>query len=94
MFRFAPISVVETPRFLAATRKPQDGGVRKLRWAFGGRGIRGGARVVYFYRGVGMPLFALAAFAKNERSDLSQQDRNDFRQLTAQQVAAYKRKIP
>ena len=55
------------------------GGVRKLRWGLEGRGKRGGARVIYFHHGAGMPLFALTAFAKNERADLSQQDRNDFR---------------
>lgn len=69
------------------------GGVRKLRWGLGGRGKRGGARVIYFYHNAGMPLFALTAFAKNERDDLSQQDRNDFRQLTTMLVKTFKRKI-
>lgn len=102
----APVSVVETPEFLAATKRMMDdeergllvdylaynptagelipgtGGVRKLRWALEGRGKRGGARVVYFYHGEAMPLFALTAYAKNERADLSQADRNDFRRLT------------
>ena len=50
-----PSKVVETPAFLAATRKLMDK-------------------------------------AKNDRADLSQQDRNDFRRLTACLVEAYKRK--
>ena len=33
-----------------------------------------------------------SAFAKNERSDLSQQDRNDFRRLTKLLVEAFKKK--
>src|SRR5207245_1188588 len=70
------------------------GGVRKLRWGLEGRGKRGGARVIYFHHDAGMPLFALTAFAKNERADLSQQDRNDFRQLTMLLVEAFKRKKP
>ena len=102
----APITVIETPEFLAATRwllsdeeravlvdylahNPTagiliagTGGVRKLRWALKGRGKRGGARVIYFYHGADMPLFALTAYAKNERADLSQKDRNDFRRMT------------
>lgn len=118
MARTVPISVVETPEFLSATRKlmsdeerallvdylaynptsgdpiPGTGGVRKLRWGLEGRGKRGGARVVYFHHDAGMPLFALTAFAKNERTDLSQQDRNDFRQLTTLLVAAFKRRKP
>lgn len=71
---------------------PGTGGVRKLRSGLKGRGKRGGARVVYFHHNAGMPLFALTAYAKNERADLSQQDRNDFRQLTALLVEAFRRR--
>ena len=116
MAETVPVSVVETPEFLAATRKlmsedervllvdylaynptagdliPGTGGVRKLRWALEGRGKSGGARVIYFHHDAGMPLFALTAYAKNERADLSQQDRNDFPQLTALLVEASKRR--
>ena len=118
MTRTIPISVVETPEFLSATRKlmndeerallvdylaynptagdliPGTGGVRKLRWGLEGRGKRGGARLIYFHHDASMPLFALAAFAKNDRADLSQQDRNDFRQLTTLLVEAFKRRKP
>lgn len=113
-----PISVVETPEFLSATRKlmteeerallvdylahnpaagdliPGTGGVRKLRWALEGRGKRGGAWVIYFHHNAGMPLFALTAFAKSEQVDLSQQDRNDLRRLTALLVKAFNRRKP
>ena len=41
-----------------------------------------------------MPLFALTAYAKNERADLSQQDRNDFRRLTTMLVDAFERRKP
>ena len=73
---------------------PGTGGVRKLRWGLKGRGKRGGARVIYFHHDAGMPLIALTAFAKNERADLSQQDRNDFRRLTTLLVEAFKRRKP
>jgi len=111
-----PITVVETPEFLSATRKimndeerrllvdylafhpasgdliPGTGGVRKLRWGLEGRGKRGGARIIYFLHGIEIPLFALSAYAKNERADISQQDRNDFKKLTAQLVETYRRR--
>jgi hypothetical protein len=58
------------------------GGVRKLRWALEGRGKRGGARVIYFFHNETVPLFALTMYGKNEQDDLSQADRNAFRQLT------------
>jgi RelE toxin of RelE / RelB toxin-antitoxin system len=73
---------------------PGTGGVRKLRWALEGRGKRGGARVVYFHHDAGMPLFALTIYSKNERADLTQQDRNDFRQMTGLLVEAFKRRKP
>jgi hypothetical protein len=65
--------------------------VRKLRWQLEGRGKRGGARVIYFYHSAAIPLFALTAYAKNERADLSQKDRNDFRRLTKLLAEAYGR---
>ena len=67
------------------------GGVRKLRWGLEGRGKRGGARVIYFYLTADIPLFALTIFAKNERADLTQQDRNDLRRLTKHLVETYRR---
>jgi hypothetical protein len=73
---------------------PGTGGVRKLRWGLEGRGKRGGARVIYFHYNSNLPLFALTAYAKNERADLTQQDRNDFRRLTALLVESYARRKP
>lgn len=51
---------------------PGTGGVRKLRWALEGRGKRGGARVIYYFHSERIPLFALDVYAKNDRSDLSE----------------------
>lgn len=74
---------------LAGSLVPGTGGVRKLRWALEGRGKRGGARVIYYYHSEAVPLFALTAYAKNERTNLSQADRNEFRRLTALLVESY-----
>jgi hypothetical protein len=73
---------------------PGTGGVRKLRWGLAGRGKRGGARVIYFYQKADFPLFALTIFAKNERADLTQHDRNDLRGLTMLLVDTYRRTRP
>jgi len=54
---------------------PSSGGVRKVRVGFGGRGKRGGARVLYVYGGDDLPIFLLAVFAKNEKDDLTPADR-------------------
>ena len=68
------------------------GGVRKLRWSLEGRGKRGGARVIYFFHDFEMPLYLLDAFAKNEKADLSQAERNRLHFVTKQIVEAHKRR--
>ena len=45
---------------------PGSGGIRKVRFGFGGRGKSGGARVIYLFGGDDVPVFLLAAFAKND----------------------------
>jgi mRNA-degrading endonuclease RelE of RelBE toxin-antitoxin system len=56
---------------LAGDLIPGTGGVRKLRFAASGRGKRGGARVVYYYLDEHLPLYALLAYPKNAKVDLS-----------------------
>lgn len=59
------------------------GGVRKLRWARGGRGKSGGVRVIYYYHSEAMPLYLLTVFAKNEKANLRKAERNDLAKLVA-----------
>jgi hypothetical protein len=65
------------------------GGVRKVRFAVGGRGKSGGVRVVYYYRNDGMPLFLLTVFGKNEKANLSKEERNTLAKLVDMLVAQY-----
>ena len=72
--------------YLAAFPKEGDlirgtGGIRKLRWRQGGRGKSGGVRVIYYFHSDRMPLCLLTVFAKNERADLSQAERNELSKL-------------
>ena len=84
--RRAPIDhLAEHP--LAGDEISGTGGVRKLRFAASGRGKRGGARVVYFYGGDTMPVYALLAYAKSAKTDLSPSERR----AVAGIVAAIKR---
>jgi len=53
---------------------PGTGGVRKIRWGLEGRGKRGGARVIFFFHDMEMPLYILEAFAKNDRANLTQSE--------------------
>jgi hypothetical protein len=56
-------------------------GIRKLRWATGGRGKSGGVRLVYYYCDAEIPLFMITVFAKNERANLSKAERNELAKL-------------
>ncbi|MCY4459921.1 MAG: type II toxin-antitoxin system RelE/ParE family toxin [Albidovulum sp.] len=62
---------------------PGTGGVRKLRFVALGRGKRGGARVIYFYGGEHMPVYALLAYAKSAKTDLSPLERRAVRAVVA-----------
>jgi len=66
------------------------GGVRKVRWAREFEGKSGGYRVIYFYHSLNVPLFMLNVFAKNERANLSQAERNQLRKLTSMLVENYR----
>lgn len=69
--------------FIAA--RPDEGkvipgthGLRKIRWAAKGQGKSGGARVVYYFRDLNMPLYIVAIFAKGEKSDLTKAQYRDL----------------
>lgn len=50
---------------------PGAGGVRKVRFGAKGKGKRGGARVIYYWYSDDAPIYALLAYSKNEKTDLS-----------------------
>jgi len=68
---------------------PGAGGVRKVRWRAGGRGKRGGARVIYFFHNERVPLFLLTAYAKSQRVDLAPAQRTAMRRIAAEIVKQY-----
>ena len=71
---------------------PGAGGIRKVRFGFGGRGKRGGARVIYLFGGRDIPLFLLAAFAKNEQADLSGAERSALSRQVDAMVSRHRRR--
>ena len=71
---------------------PGTGGLRKLRIAVGGGGKRGGGRVIYYFYGEDFPVLLLALYAKNEKSDLSVQEKKGFTKLVQEIVAQWQRK--
>ena len=62
---------------------PGSGGVRKMRWAANGKGKRGGARIIYLYVVIAARIYLLRCHAKNEKTDLTQNEKKQLRQIAA-----------
>ena len=68
---------------------PGTGGLRKIRWGARGKGKRGGARVIYYFRDLNMPLYLLTAFCKGEKIDLTKGEKAQMRDLVDKIVDAH-----
>lgn len=66
---------------LAGDVIPGTGGIRKVRWQASGRGKRGGARVIYYFRSFAMPVFLLTAYAKGDQADMTSKQRKRMIEL-------------
>ena len=73
---------------------PGSGGVRKIRWGLEGRGKRGGARVIYFFHDMEMPLYIMTAYAKNERENVSQDEINTLQKIARALVEMNRNRRP
>ena len=60
---------------------PGTGGYRKLRFGRTGIGKRGGARIVYLYGSEDLPIFLITVYAKADKGNLSQAERNALAKL-------------
>lgn len=55
-------------------------GARKIRVGIEGRGKRGGARAIYYYRHVSGAVFFLALYPKNQKADLTAADKKELKE--------------
>jgi hypothetical protein len=69
------------------------GGARKVRFAGRGKGKSGGYRVITYFGGRDLPVFLLNVFAKNERVDLSQAERNELRKTLRDLAESYRKGV-
>jgi hypothetical protein len=65
------------------------GGFRKVRVARSGMGKRGGARLIYIVRGEAFPIFLITVYAKNEKENLTQEQRNQLAKRADEIFAKY-----
>ena len=68
---------------LAGDEIPGTGGVRKLRFSASGRGKRGGARVIYYYLDRAMPIYALLAYTKAAKIDMTPEEKRTISAIAA-----------
>ena len=66
------------------------GGARKVRFAGRSKGKSGGYRVITFFSGADIPVFLLDVFAKNEKIDLTAQERRGLKGVLAEIVKTYR----
>ena len=69
------------------------GGIRKLRWRRGNKDKSGGVRIVYYFYNDHVPLYLITLFAKGDRANLTQAERNDLRDLVGELITSSLRKL-
>ncbi len=60
---------------------PGTGGVRKLRWKYGGKGKRGGVRIIYYYYNENFPVVCISLFPKNQKGNLTKAEEHGLAKL-------------
>jgi mRNA-degrading endonuclease RelE of RelBE toxin-antitoxin system len=73
---------------------PGTGGIRKLRWTGRGKGKSGGYRIIYYFYNETAPICLLAMYAKNEREDLTPDQKARLSTLAGQLAEAFRRRQP
>ena len=68
------------------------GGIRKLRWSSQGRGKSSGVRVIYYFHSGIMPLYLLTVFGKNEKSNISSEEKNLLSKIVKKLVVFWRQK--
>lgn len=86
--------LVELKNYLASCPELGDvipglRGIRKARWQANQKGKRGGARIVYFFYNLNMPLFLLDIYSKSKKDDLTSLEKKLLNQLVDELVDCY-----
>ena len=68
-YRLLQIAMLQHPE--SGDIIPHSGGLRKKRWTTGGKGKRGGTRVIYYWAVVKDQILLLLIYAKNQQDNLT-----------------------
>ena len=71
---------------------PLGAGLYKIRIARKDTGKSGGYRVLYFYKPIDMPIFLITIFAKNEKDNITNSEKNKLVELCNTLSASYEKK--
>ena len=74
--------LAERPEAGALIQK--SGGLRKVRWAAGGKGKSGGVRVIYYWARSDDEIFLMTVYSKGEKDNLSAREVKLLRKLLEQ----------
>ena len=64
-------------------------GLRKMRIGLQGRGKRGGGRLIYWFNAANYPAVLLVVYGKNEKDDLSGDERKLLLQIAERLIADF-----
>lgn len=68
------------------------GGARKIRWAgHAHQGKRGGVRVIYHYHNENIPIFLFTVYAKNQRANITADEKKTLQRIIQSIVKTYGR---
>ncbi len=68
------------------------GGMRKIRVAAKGKGKSGGYRVITFFTGYNIPVFLVTVYAKSQKGNITDKEKNIMKDLSKILADAYRRK--
>lgn len=82
--------VAENP--MAGDEMVGTGGARKVRFAAKGKGKSGGVRIITFFSGADIPVFLLSVFAKGDKVNLTQTERNALKKILGSVAEVYRKR--
>ena len=91
-YRALQLTLLENPQM--GDLMPGTGVFRKMRWHVpsGGKGKRGGLRVIYYHLTAGHQIWFFTLYSKDEATDLTPDEKRQLKQAIQTELAARRKK--